>query len=79
MRVRVEQVLRGIVIVVLAVMLWQSLHEQNGSGGRVVNARGIGRATLADWRSFSKAPSRIHVQLDSVPSKIRSSIPGSVE
>jgi hypothetical protein len=69
-RVRVEQVLRGIVIVVLAVMLWQSLHEQSDSDGRTVSARGIGRATLSNWSSFPKAPGRIHVQLDSVPSKI---------
>jgi hypothetical protein len=70
MRIRVEQVLRGIVIVVLAVMLWQSLDERIDSGGRPVSARGIGRATLADWSSFPKAPARIHVQLDSLPSKI---------
>jgi hypothetical protein len=70
MRVRVEQVLRGIVIVVLAVMLWQSLHEQNDSDGRAVSARGIGRATLSNWSSFSKAPGSIHVQLDSAPSRV---------
>jgi hypothetical protein len=69
-RIRIEQVLRGIVIVVLAVMLWQSLHERTDSVGRAVNARGIGRVTLAAWSLFSTAPGRIHVQLDSVPSKI---------
>lgn len=69
LRVRVEQVLRGIVIVVLAVMLWRSLHEQNNSGGGL-SARGIGRATLSNWSLLSKAPGRIHLQLDSVPSKI---------
>lgn len=70
MRVRGEQVLRGIVIVVLAVMLWQSLHDQSDSGGRTVSARGIGRATLSNWSSFGKAPARIQLQLDSVPSNI---------
>jgi hypothetical protein len=70
MRVRVEQVLRGIVIVVLAVMLWQSLHEQRDSGGRILSARGIARAALADWSSLPNAAGRIHVQLDSVPSNI---------
>ena len=70
MRVRFEQVLWGIVIAALAVMLWQSLHGLSGSGGRAVSARGIGRATLSNWSSFSKAPGRIHVQLDSVPSNI---------
>jgi hypothetical protein len=69
-RVHIEQVLWGIVIVVLAVMLWQSLHEQIDSGDRAVSARGIGRAALANWSSLAKAPGRIHVQLDSVPSKI---------
>lgn len=68
LRVRVEQVLRGIVIVVLAVMLWKSLHEQIDSGGRAVSARGIGRATLSNWSVLSKAPGTIHLQLDSVPS-----------
>lgn len=68
-RIRIEQVLRGIVIVVLAVMLWRSLHEQNNSGGGL-SARGIGRATLSNWSLLSKAPGRIHLQLDSVPSKI---------
>jgi hypothetical protein len=70
MRVRIEQVLRGIVIVVLAVMLWQSLHEQRDSSGRTLSARGIGRAALADWSLFPNAAGRIHVQLDSVPSTI---------
>jgi len=70
MRVRVERVLRGIVIVALAVMLWQSLHGQSDSGGRGVSARGIGHATLSNWSSFPKAPGRIQVQFDSVPSKI---------
>jgi hypothetical protein len=69
MRVRVEQVLRGIVIAALAVMLWRSLQEQTNSGGRIVSARGIGGA-LAKWSAFAKAPDRIHVQLDSVPSNI---------
>jgi hypothetical protein len=70
MRVRVEHVLRGIVIVVLAAMLWQSLHEQVDFGGRAVSARGVGRSALVEWSALAKAPGRIHVQLDSVPSKI---------
>ena len=70
MRVRVEHVLRGIVIAVLAVMLWQSLREQANSGGQTVNARGIGGGALTEWSTIAKAPSRIHVRLDSVPSKI---------
>jgi hypothetical protein len=69
-RVRVEQVLRGIVIAVLAAMLWRSLHEQRDSGGRTLRARGIGRAALGDWSSAPNAPARIHAQLDSVPSNI---------
>jgi hypothetical protein len=58
------------VIVVLAIMLLQSLHEQTDSGGRTVNARGVRGGALAQWSGIAKAPGRIHVQLDSVPSKI---------
>jgi hypothetical protein len=77
-RVRIEQVLRGIVIVVLAVMLWQSLHEPRDSDGRAVSSRGIGSATLSSWSSFAKAPASIHVQLDSVPSKIERAWLGAI-
>ena len=70
MRVRLEHLLRGIVVVVLAVMLWESLREQSDSGGRAVSARGIGRGALAEWSALARAPDRIHLQLDSVPSRI---------
>jgi hypothetical protein len=70
MRVRVEQALRGIVITVLAVMLWQSLREHGNTDGRTVSARGIGHNAFAEWSSMPKAPATIHVQLDSVPSRI---------
>jgi hypothetical protein len=69
MRVRLEHVLRGIVIVVLAVLLWQSLHKQTDSRSDAVSARGVGDQ-LPEWSAFSMAPSRIHVQLDSVPSPL---------
>ncbi len=69
-RIRVEQVLRGIVIVVLAVMLWQSLRDQRNTGARIVNARGIRHGVLAEWSALAKAPATIHVQLDSFPSRI---------
>ena len=70
MRVRIEQVLRGIVIAVLAVMLWRSLHEQNDSAGRVVNARGIVVGELAELSALAKPPAGIRAQLDSVPSPL---------
>ena len=70
MRVRAEQLLRGIVIIVLAIMLWQSLHDTSNAGGRTVSARGIRRGALAEWSAFAKAPPKIHVQLDSVPSTV---------
>jgi hypothetical protein len=69
MRVRIEHMLRGIVLVVLAVMLWQSLHQQLDSGGEAVRARGVGDG-LPEWSALSKAPDRIQVQLDSVPSPL---------
>jgi hypothetical protein len=70
MRVRLEHVLRGFVIVVLAVMLWQSLRQQGDSGGQLVNARGVDGGALATWSKMAKAPGRIHVHLDSTPSPI---------
>jgi hypothetical protein len=68
-RARLEQVLRGVVIAVLAVMLWQSLHDQNASGRQSVTARGIGDA-LVEWSAMPRAPSAVHVQLESMPSRL---------
>jgi hypothetical protein len=70
MRVRLEHVLRGIVIAVLAVMLWQSLRQQSNSSGQLVSARGVGGGTLATWSTMAKAPDRIRVLLESTPSPI---------
>jgi len=78
MRVRLEQALRGIVIVVLAVMLWQSLREQTDSGGQLVNARGVGGGALATWSKMAKAPGRIYVQLDSAPTPVERSWLGAL-
>jgi hypothetical protein len=69
MRVGVEHALRGIVIAALAVMLWQSFQEQTDSRGHSVRARGV--SALAKWSGLAKAPERIHVQLDSVPSSVQ--------
>jgi hypothetical protein len=68
-RVRVEHVLRAIVITVLAIMLWHSLHDQIDPGSQVVSARALG-GELPKWTALAKAPDRIHVQLDSVPSPL---------
>ena len=68
LRVRLEHVLRGVVIAVLALMLWQSLHDQSGSGRQSVSARGTG--PLGKWSALATAPSRVHVQLDSMPSRL---------
>ena len=70
MRVRLEHVLRGVVIVALVVMLWQSLYDQTDSGGHGVSARGLGRGALATWSASAKGPDGIHVQLDSVPTPV---------
>ena len=69
-RVLFERVLRGIVIVSLAVMLWESLRESTDSAGRSVNARGAAlHGSLGEW-STSPNLSNIYVQLDNVPSPI---------
>jgi len=70
LRLRLEHVLRGIVIAVLAVMLWQSLFQQTVVGGQSVKARGVSGGALARWSALGSAPSSIHAQLDSVPSPL---------
>jgi hypothetical protein len=68
-RVRLEHVLRAIVLAALAVMLWQTLQGRSNSVSQSVNARGAGVGNaLAKWSAMGKAPARIHVQLDSLPS-----------
>jgi hypothetical protein len=67
MRVRLEHVLRAVVIVVLAVLLWQSLQDRSNAGRQAVSARGVGN-TLVKWSALAKPPSGIHVQMDSTPS-----------
>lgn len=67
-RVRLEHALRGMVIAVLATMLWQSLREATYSTGGFVSARGVG--ALAKWSQLPKSPERIRAQLDSVPSPL---------
>jgi hypothetical protein len=69
MRVLLEHVLRGVVLGVLALMLWQSLRQETVSGGEVVRAHGI-PGELADWSALAKAPGEIQLQLDSVPSPL---------
>lgn len=64
-----EHVLRGIVIAVLAVMLWQALQGETNTGGGSVSGRGID-GPLARWSALAKAPDRIHVRLDSTPSPV---------
>src|SRR6266545_4436742 len=66
-RVVIEHALRGIVIVILAGLLWQSLYEQPATRNPDVEGRRLG-GVLAQWSTLSRAPGRIHVQLDSVPS-----------
>ena len=64
-----ERVLRGTVLLALAVMLWQSLRKQSDSGSEVIETRELGRG-LAEWSALGKAPDRIHLRLDSVPSAL---------
>jgi hypothetical protein len=77
MRVRFEQVLRGVVIAALAVMLWQSLSPEGSSAGRRLSAHGVSRV-LGKWSALAKPPSGIHVQLDSVPSPLERSWLGAL-
>jgi hypothetical protein len=67
MRVRIEHLLRGIVIAVLALLVWQSLGRQTGSSRPTIRSRGVGLSALAKWTLSSSVPVGIRVQLDTVP------------
>lgn len=69
-RGRAEHVLRAMVIAILAVMLWRSLHPEADGGARNLTAREVGTRKLAEWSVMSSAPSSIQLALDSVPSPI---------
>lgn len=70
MRSRVEEVLRVVVIAVLAVMLWQSLRPQS-AGGRSVSATGAEGRSLASWSALPTPPSRLVLHLSAVPSAVQ--------
>src|SRR5688500_6016153 len=70
MRVLIERVLRGVVIVALATMLWQSRREEADSAGRSFNARGaVLNGSLREWTTSSMI-SNIRLELESIPSPI---------
>ena len=70
-RLRLEQALRAIVLVALALMLWRSLQPPTNSSGGNVRTRGIRRGVLAVWSALPRAPARIHVELDSAPTPLQ--------
>ena len=66
-RVLFERVLRGIVIVALAVLLWQSLRDRTDFAGRSVAARGGALSgSLSEW-SIDPLISSIGLHLESIP------------
>ena len=65
-----ERALRGVVIAVLTALLWLSLRPSEESGGGVLRSRGAIVNSLAGWSSTAKAPDRIQLQLDKVPTRV---------
>ena len=59
--------MRGVVIAVLGVMLWQSLRPQSGAG-RAANLSGVDARSLASLSMLSTVPSRVQLRLTAVPS-----------
>jgi len=57
------------VIVSLGFMLWQSLREPLGGGPAQIRSHVTGTA-LASWSRSPVAPGSIHVEIDSVPSRL---------
>jgi hypothetical protein len=70
MRVLIERGLRGIVVVILMFLLWNSLfHKAPSAAQESVGGRPSIEA-LSTWSNRSTAPGKIHVQLDSIPSPV---------
>jgi hypothetical protein len=70
LRLVAERLLRGVVIAALAALLWQSLRASDDAGGSVIRSRGVVGTSLAGWSSAAKAPDRIQLQLDNVPTRV---------
>lgn len=68
-RAVVEHVLRGAVIVALAVMLWQSLKATPSVPNDEIDARTLA-GMLPRWSTTATPPRRIEVALDSAPSPL---------
>jgi hypothetical protein len=68
-RLLVEHVLRAVVIVSLAIMLWQSLSASSGHE-RVQIRSHMTPGSLAAWSRSSNTPASIHVEVDSAPSRL---------
>jgi hypothetical protein len=69
LRIGVEWVLRGTVVVVLALLLWQSLHKHEAVVDEEIEA-GTLTGMLPQWSVAPSPPRRIHLQLDSVPTPL---------
>ena len=70
MRVLAERVLRGMVVGILAFLLWNSLFYEAPSVAQESIGGRPSIETLSTWSKRSSTPGRIHVQLDSVPSPL---------
>src|SRR5687767_9876638 len=70
MKVWIEHILRGIVFALIGVMLLQSLRKRTDRTSETVSARGDGLTdALAKVSARAKSPSRIYLQLESLPSR----------
>ena len=67
LRLRVEQILRGVVIAALTLLLWQSLRGSQDLSVSSATTRGINRASLEGWTTAPDPPARLHLNLDKVP------------
>lgn len=63
-----ENILSGIVIAVLAILLWQTVQRRAPAEDTVHTARGT--ASLADWTTKAKRRGVLHLSLDNTPSPL---------
>lgn len=66
-RIRIEQLLRVVVVIALIALLWRTLESTDSRQPRDVRSAHVASATLAEWTRAPGKPGTVFLELDSVP------------